>query len=387
VDPASVKVLILDDTSLPLVVDTSDPPDGICDDINPDLVPSVSPQSAKDAQLINMVSLPANTGSGDFTTQLGSACSGNDSSSPNALCDTTYSSAKDQEMTYLLGYAVNLALPSIWTIAPVVSDGLRCAGTQFDASNNLGDGWACVAVEASDKLGNKQVSRPIRICVVGQPGSTACTAATSGGADIASVSLPSKASGSVVVTTKAAVLAGGTTALKTGDELIFSSVAPTPFSVINGTHSVSPGDSSGTRFSLMGFSARPATLYLDNLDGQSPVRKGSVGLIAQDGAEVSVVTDTSDTVLDASFAGKIVLMSGTDVPKPLDVRWGVHDILPTGFMLTGSTIALTGSAIPPANLPDCTGTVVKQTSGSKVDGTKPCKPWASYAQYEALYLK
>ena len=44
-------------------------------------------------------------------------------------------------------------------------------------------------------------------------------------------------------------------------------------------------------------------------------------------------------------------------------------------------------AIPPANLPDCTGTVVRQTSGSKVDATKPCKPWASYPKYEQLYLK
>jgi hypothetical protein len=217
VDPATVKVLILDDTSLPLVVDTTDPPDGVCDDINPDLVPSVSPQSSKDAQLIDMVPLPANSGSGDFSLQPGSPCSGS-APKPDPVCDTTYSPAKGQVMTYMLGYAASLTLPSIWAIAPVVSDQLRCAGTQFDASNNLKDGWACVAVEASDKLGNKQVSRPIRICIIGHPGSTAC-------------------------------------------------------------------------------------------------------------------------------------------------------------------------AVPPASLPDCTGTVVKNTSGSTVDGTKPCKLWASYPKYEALYLR
>jgi hypothetical protein len=69
-------------------------------------------------------------------------------------------------MTYSLGYSVQLGLPSIWTIPPIVNNWLQCAGRQFDASNNLHDGWACVAVVASDKLGNKQVSRPIRICVV-----------------------------------------------------------------------------------------------------------------------------------------------------------------------------------------------------------------------------
>jgi hypothetical protein len=387
VDPATVKLLVLDDTSLPLVVDTSDPPDGICDDINPDLVPSVSPQSSKDAQLIDMVSLPANSGSGDYTPLPGSACSGKDANPPNALCDTTYSVAKNQVTTYWPGYAVNLALPSIWTIAPIVNDGLRCAGNQFDASNNLKDGWACVAVVASDKMGNKQVSRPIRICVVGQPGSTACAAATSGGGDIAGVTLPSDVNAAVVVTTKTAVLAGGSTAIQTGDQLIFSKVGPTPFSEINGTHSVSPADGSGTRFNITDLSEHPIVLYLDNLDGKDPVRKGTVGLIGLDGAVVSVVTDTPDTVLDPSFAGKVVLMQGTDVPKPLDDRWAVQDIQPNGFKLTGSTIVFTGMAFSPANLPNCTGTVVQQTSGTKVDATKPCKPWASYAKYEQLLLK
>jgi hypothetical protein len=94
VDPSTVKVLILDDTSLPLVVDTSDPPDGICDDINPDLMPSVAPQSSKEAQLIDMASMPANCGNGDFTHQPGSFCSGSDASSPDPLCITTYSKLK-----------------------------------------------------------------------------------------------------------------------------------------------------------------------------------------------------------------------------------------------------------------------------------------------------
>jgi hypothetical protein len=198
--------------------------------------------------------------------------------------------------------------------------------------------------------------------------------------------LPSDATRSVLITTKAAVLGSGA-AIAAGDNLIFSRVSPTPFSVINGTHTVSPVDTSGTKFNITNLSERPITLYVDNLDGKDPVSMGNVGVLGQDGAEVSVVTDTPATVLDPAFAGKVVLMASTDAPKPQDTRWGIHDIQPTGFKLTGSTIALKGVAIPPVNLPDCTGTVVKQTSGSKVDGTKPCKPWASYPKYEALYLK
>jgi hypothetical protein len=173
VDPNNVKLLILDDTSLPLVVDTSDPPDGICDEINPELIPSVSPKTSKEAQLLDLTSMPANTGAGDFRPDPNFDCSGKDTDPPNPLCDTTWSMEKGAVMTYSLGYANSL--PSIWTIAPIVADGLQCAGRQFDASNNLKDGWACVAVQASDKVGNKQVSRPIRICITVTPGSTACT--------------------------------------------------------------------------------------------------------------------------------------------------------------------------------------------------------------------
>ncbi len=390
VDPATVKVFILDDTSLPLVVDTSDPPDGICDDINPDLVPSVSPQSSKDAQLFDMVSMPANAGSGDFSYQPdprllvdGTTCKPSNDSPPSALCDTTYSPLKNQVMTYSLGYSASL--PSIWTIAPIVADGYQCAGRQFDASNSLHDGWACVAVEASDKLGNKQVSRPIRICVIVTPGSTACSAASLGGADLASITLPSSSAGTTVVTTKAPLSAVGGAAIKTGDMIIFSKVSPSPFSIINGSHTVSPADASATQFDLTDLSPTPLTLYLDNLDGKAPTSKGTIGLIAQDGAEIQVVTDTAATQLDPTFAGAVVLTSTGNPPAASDKRWLVHDIQATGFMLTESTIKLSGAALPPSVLPDCTGTVVKQTSGSTVDGSQPCKPWRSYSEYEDLY--
>jgi hypothetical protein len=39
-------------------------------------------------------------------------------------------------------------------------------GRQFDAlANHVNDGWVCVAVQVSDKLGNTQVSRPLRVCI------------------------------------------------------------------------------------------------------------------------------------------------------------------------------------------------------------------------------
>jgi len=391
VDPASVKILILDDTSQPLVVDTSDPPDGFCDDINPDLVPSVSPQSSKDAQLIDMVSLPFNTGAADFTHEPSSACSGRDQNPPKPLCDTTYSLMKDQAQTYLLAYAVQLGQPAIWTVPPIINDGLQCAGRQFDTSNNLHDGWACVAVEASDKLGNKQVSRPIRICVVSTPGSTACTSAVSGGVDIASVTLPATGSGDVVVTTKAPVVGRAGATVVQGDTLVFSQVSPPAVAKINGDHTVKPLGTTGTQFILTDVKVAPAELWVPTDPGAPKSVKvvdtsykfmGAVGFVFQNGSAIQVIGSGLEGIV-----GPVFLLTNEVQPNEEDRLWNIDNIQSTGFSLTGTAVALSGFATATSVLPDCTGTVVKKTSGATVDGTKPCKPWASYPTYEELLLK
>jgi len=382
VDPASVKVLILDDTTMPLVVDTSDPPDGICDDVNPELIPSVSPQSSKDAQLLDMVSLPANSGAGDFTYEPGSSCTGTEANHPDPFCKTTYSALKGEYMTYSLGYSANL--PSIWSIGPVTGDGLQCAGRQFDASNNLRDGWACVAAVASDKLGNKQVSRPIRICVSAQTGSTACTPTAMGGAPLASVTIPDSTSGKIGFVSGAPLLNRAGTALKDGESVIFSGLGPATLAIVNGTHPVTPTDATGKSFTIADLRITPPTLLLDNLDGGSPVSQGYVGLVLTDGALIHVVTPAAKS-LDPAFQGQVIV---SNAGLASGVRWSVTNLQPAGFDLVGSTVKFTGGAVALSNLPDCTGTIIKQTNGlaPKVDGSKPCTQWRTYPLREGKQL-
>jgi hypothetical protein len=380
IDPASVKVLILDDTTLPLVVDTSDPPDGICDDVNPELIPSVSPQSSKEAQLIDMVPMPANSGAGNFTPEWGSLCSGADANPPNPLCITTYSALKHEYLTYLLGYSGG-GLPSIWTIGPIVGDSLQCAGRQFDASNNLNDGWACLAVEAADKLGNKQVSRPIRVCVAAKTDSKACTPVALGGATLASVTLPGSTSGSVSVVTSTPLAGAGGAPIQTGDQVIFSEVGPLAAALINGTHAVETSDS--TTFLLTDLSIAPAVLSVVGLDGKLAV-KGTVGLVLKDGALVHVTT-TDATALGEGFVGSVLL---SNVGSASAVGYAPANIQPTGFDLEGVSVKLSGGAIPLSVVPNCTGTAMKRAAGagSTVDATRPCKPWRSFLTFEGRQL-
>ena len=255
VDQGQVQLFILNNTSRPLVVDTSDPPDGFCDDINPDLVPTTRPETDVDAQVVNMVAM-APVQNADFSPQPPSVtCSKVTTGAPpdpGAFCLTTANISKAQfadgdptahcyTMTEVLNYSAG-GLPSIYTIGPIVNDGLQCAGHQFDASNNLKDGWACLAATASDTLGNKQVSRPIRICVVATPLSTAC----SDFKPVTGVVL----SDPVEIDTSAPLVGPGGVALQANDEVVVSAVVGV--SGINRRWKVTPLDGSGMRFSLQG---------------------------------------------------------------------------------------------------------------------------------------
>jgi hypothetical protein len=162
VDPNRVEMLVLDDTTQPLVVDSDG--DGICDKINPLLVPTTTPMSSLDALLVNLVPItPA--GLADFTpdanilSDSSLPCGpGVDAAHPDPLCFTT-------DLSIAIPYSYSKE-PAIWSLAPVTATGPLCVGNQFDAfANNLHDGWSCLAVRAADKLGNSQVSRVLRVCV------------------------------------------------------------------------------------------------------------------------------------------------------------------------------------------------------------------------------
>jgi hypothetical protein len=252
VDQGNVQLFILSNTSRPLVVDTSDPPDGLCDDINPELTPTTKPQTDTDAQVVNMLPISPHRGA-DFSPEPNAPCltGVNSPPDPGSFCGTTFNLSKAQydptdsadhcySMTEVLSYVTSL--PSVYTIGPIVNDGLQCAGHQFDASNNLKDGWACLAATASDTLGNKQVSRPIRICVVATPLSTAC----SDFKPVTGVVL----SDPVEIDTSAPLVGPGGVALQANDEVVVSAVVGV--SGINRRWKVTPLDDSGMRFSLQG---------------------------------------------------------------------------------------------------------------------------------------
>ena len=307
VDQSKVQLFLLSNTRRPLVVDTSDPPDGLCDDVNPDLVPTTKPQTENDAQVVNMLSLSPNA-SADFSPEPGSFCAGTDSPPAfDSFCGTTGNESKAQypsdnsvdlvahcdSMTAVVSYSVD-KLSSIYTIGPIVGDGLECAGRQFDASNNLKDGWVCLAVTASDKQGNRQVSRPIRICVVATQSSTACSEFK----PLSGIVF----SDPIEIQTAVPLVGPGGAALQTNDEVIVSDVIGIRATGVNGRWRVTPLDGTGTRFSLQG--ARP-------LGGgaASVLAKGVV-------VPVAAMPDCTGTVIKAGTDAGLPVVDSTKPCKP-----------------------------------------------------------------------
>jgi hypothetical protein len=165
VDPDRTNVFILDDESLPLIVDTDG--NGTCDSINPTLIPTTEPPTMNNQVLkVRLAPVPPG-GASDFTADpsvpltstAGWPCvRGIDPERPQPLCSF-------QQPSVAIGYfSVDPPLPAIWSVEPI--NELRCHGNQFDTkANNIGPGWACIAVGTTDLAGNFSVSAPLRVYI------------------------------------------------------------------------------------------------------------------------------------------------------------------------------------------------------------------------------
>ena len=173
VDDPTVELFILDDTSQPLVVDTtiSTDPQRICDDINPKVIARQSPRRANEALLVHLVPLEG-AGASRFRVSpqppLGTnVCRSvlTEADPPRPLCESS------DEMTRIATVS-GRDVPMIYTVPPAPPDDEEaCVGFALDSlAANIADGWACAAVRAYDKLGNRGVSPPIRICIDKSPG-------------------------------------------------------------------------------------------------------------------------------------------------------------------------------------------------------------------------
>ena len=162
VEETTVDLFILDDADGALVVDSDG--DGNCDDINPLLVPTSVPMAANEVARLDMQALDP-TGSaiwGGFMEDPAGPPDADDDCNPAPQPEPAEPLCLPTPMTQIIPDPVGE--PAIYTIPPI-NDAL-CVGNAFDSvATNISDGWACVAVRVEDRLGNVNVSAPLRVCV------------------------------------------------------------------------------------------------------------------------------------------------------------------------------------------------------------------------------
>ncbi len=184
VDPASVELFVLDDEEGALLVDTDG--DGYCDEINPLLEPTSVPVANDEAAVIGLASVSP-TGSAYYAnpptdnpetpeTEVYPAQPWFSTTGPEGPeeqgginCwpgEATEAPGEDMCITVIGNHVIDAEVgtaPVIYGIPPFGE--YSCLGNAFDSSaTNISDGWACLALRATDGLGNVGISAPLRVC-------------------------------------------------------------------------------------------------------------------------------------------------------------------------------------------------------------------------------
>jgi hypothetical protein len=170
--PASVVAYAIhDDGITPLAVDTNG--DGICDNVNPQLIPSPSAMLPGQAVALALQSMGVQ-GAAYYPTQTPPV----NPSPVNGTCDSFgEASAKvPLPICSLSGTGLTVVVPTtdntsplvtsqIFTIGPVRQNAFDCVGLQLDSANKLPEGPTCLVTVATDNAGNTNVTAPLHVCI------------------------------------------------------------------------------------------------------------------------------------------------------------------------------------------------------------------------------
>ena len=183
VDPKKTYLYVSSDTDKPLIVDSDR--DGICDSVAPEaeelkgivhldpIAPQGTPNYAPQIPDPNDSSLMIADDWKGAPDVSGLGCKVQSTDHKN-LCAARISDMELAISAVNAGQSESAAVIYAPAVEPPGSS--VCTGSQIDFRNLAPDGWLCVAAAATDDVGNRGVSRPIRLCLDAEntPGSPPC---------------------------------------------------------------------------------------------------------------------------------------------------------------------------------------------------------------------
>jgi hypothetical protein len=176
VDPLTVTLYVIPDNAAGVVLAVDTDGDGVCDEVNPLLVPTSQVTASGQALALAMDPLNVSTNydftfvpsenpqSGGGTCTAGPGC-------PPTDCDYVGLSTAKAPPRMCIGTTMTAVIPfpnpgntlPIYSIRAVTT--ADCVGLQLDSGNTLPEGPTCAIVRATDKAGNTMVSYPLHFCI------------------------------------------------------------------------------------------------------------------------------------------------------------------------------------------------------------------------------
>lgn len=173
-DQGKVWLYIQDNLDYPLLVDTDGDPNSYCDDIDP------GPDGIRKPPLQLKPVTPAGLAPWVYNTTDAAFNAADDTRFVAAPSITGYCAAQGwlrdpeyflcesrSDMVHVISHTVG-GEPVIYGNAPAAGKAIECTGRYWEIkpliSRPVRDGWVCMAAMAIDKVGNRGVSPPLRVC-------------------------------------------------------------------------------------------------------------------------------------------------------------------------------------------------------------------------------
>jgi hypothetical protein len=149
-NPNPVKLYLQADADKGILLDSDNPPDGICDEVDTTLPPL-------DMYPVN----PEGSASYVGSDAVGTCVAGTETVEPKPIC------SEFSDLTRVIAHeqppGLGGLVPVIYALSP--TKGGCFGGSDLQTTSKLKNGWACLAVRAVDRAKNVGVSAPMRMCV------------------------------------------------------------------------------------------------------------------------------------------------------------------------------------------------------------------------------
>jgi hypothetical protein len=165
----SVQLFIQSDPSIPLIVDSDDDPQHLCDSVNSKPSGLKAPTVLDYEPILPVGTLDKVTPGANFSSDPAitectlEPCGAGTCKAQEAADPVPELCTKESDLKLVIKHVITTAdVPVIYGLGPAEGNAPGCTGIAWEST--ITTGWTCVVAAATDKVGNVGISKPLRVC-------------------------------------------------------------------------------------------------------------------------------------------------------------------------------------------------------------------------------